>query len=260
MTDRPEAEQPFHFGPGQTLFGLYRPATGTLRGAVLLCPPLGQEQLRSHRLYRQLAGTLAGEGFAVLRFDCYGSGDSAGDSNAVDWHRCIEDTVCAADELRARSGCATVMAFGARLGGSLALAAAREAPFTRLMVWDALLDGAAHVARLDAWQERLRQDSHRFSKPRSREDAAGQWLGFPVSPALRRQLCGLQPEPPGIPTLLLQSASAALTPRHERFIATGATHAVLSVPAPWEDDSRLETAILSHELIKCIRAHLREAS
>jgi pimeloyl-ACP methyl ester carboxylesterase len=260
MTDRPEAEQPFHFGPGQTLFGLYRPATGTLRGAVLLCPPLGQEQLRSHRLYRQLAGTLAGEGFAVLRFDCHGSGDSAGDSDAVEWRRCVEDTVCAANELRARSGCTTVIAFGARLGGSLALAAAGEARIARLVVWDAVLDGAAHVAGLDAWQERLRQDGSRFSKPRSREDAANQWLGFPISPVLRRQLSGLQPEPPGVPIVLLQSESTALTPRHEHFIAAGATRAVLAVPAPWEDDSRLEAAILSHELIKCVRSHLREGS
>lgn len=257
MRDRSEAEQPFHFGPGQTLFGLYQPPAGAARGAMLLCPPLGQDQLRSHRLYRQLARALATAGFAVLRFDCYGTGDSAGPSEAVDWDRCIEDAACAADELRARSGCHEVTAFGARLGGSLALAAAGRARFARLVVWDALLDGADYVARLDAWQERLRQDANRFSKPRSREDAAGQWLGFPVSSTLRGQLAGLRPAPVAVPTVLVQSAPATETAGQARFLASGARHAVVSTPTQWEDDSRLETAVLTHELIQCVVDHLR---
>ena len=87
-----EADLPLYFGADAELFGLYQPADASAGKAVLLCPPLGQEQIRCHRLYRQLAHALAAEGIAVLRFDYYGCGDSAGASDEVDWQRCLTDT------------------------------------------------------------------------------------------------------------------------------------------------------------------------
>ena len=176
-----------YFGADRELFGVYHPPASAATNSVLLCPPLGQDQIRSHRLYRQLANALVAEGIAVLRFDYYGSGDSAGDSMQVDCDRCIADIVVAANQLRTLSAVDRIVAFGARLGGSLALAAADAARFAELVVWDPVLDGAAHVARLDAQQNALRLDAKRFTKPRSAADVAGQWLGFEFSAPLRRQ-------------------------------------------------------------------------
>src|SRR5579871_2345685 len=45
---------------------------------VVLCPPIGHEQIHSHRGLRCLADALAEAGFSVLRFDYHGTGDSAG--------------------------------------------------------------------------------------------------------------------------------------------------------------------------------------
>jgi alpha-beta hydrolase superfamily lysophospholipase len=260
MIGRYEAELPLYFGPDGELFGLFHAPTTPASKAVLLCPPLGQEQIRCHRLYRQLAHALAAEGVAVLRFDYYGSGDSAGASVDVDWDRCVADTIVAANELRVRSGTDRVLAFGARLGGSIALAAAEAARFAGLMVWDPVCDGAAYVARLDSMQAALAVDTQRFIKPRLAADAAAQWLGFAVSDRLRRQLVELQPEPPHAPMLVLDSLAATATTGGHGLMADPATVVTLQPPTPWDDLHRLELAILSHPLIRSVAGHLREVA
>lgn len=256
MTTRTATELPIQFGP-QALFGLYHPAAAS-RSAVLLCPPIGQDQIRSHRLYRQLAQALAAEGRAVLRYDCYGTGDSPGDGSEVDWRRCVDDTVLAAEELRRLSGCAEVVAFGARLGGSLALVAAPRARFARLVAWDAVLDGSAYVAQVDAMQERLRHDPDRFPRPRAAADAAGQWLGFPASDALRAQMQSLRVERVEVPTLMVESPTDATGRKRTQLAGADVRSAALRVPVQWDDLDRLETTVLSHELIEAVCANLRE--
>lgn len=251
---------PILIGP-QSLFGWYHPTSaGTTRGAVLLCPPIGQDHIRSHRLYRQLAHALAGDGYAVLRYDCHGTGDSPGASIDVDWQQCITDTVAAAAELRQRSGCAQVIGFGARLGGSLALAAATPAGFAQLLVWDAVLDGPAYVAQLDAWQEQLRQDPDRFSAPRAATDAAGQWQGFAVSQTLRTQITALAAKPTAMPALLLQSAGVPTDQGTAVLLAAGAQRAELAMSSPWHDLDRIEDTVLAPEMIRAVCTYLKETA
>lgn len=253
-----EAEQPLYFGEDGALFGLYQSAGAPASRAVLLCPPLGQDQIRCHRLYRQLSHALAAEGIAALRFDYYGCGDSAGASIEVDWQRCVADTCAAAAELRLRSQARHIVAFGARLGGSIALAAALQARFEELVLWDPVLDGDDHVGRLDALQAELRVDGGRFSAPRQVADCAGQWCGFEISAGLRGQLAALRPAPAPVPTLVLDSLAAA-APRAWQRLGIDATRVrQLPSPAGWDELGRLETAILSRPLIQAVIAHLRE--
>ncbi len=258
MMTQVQAELPCHFGPNDELFGIYHPVPAPATKAILLCPPFGQDLIRSHRLYRQLANALVAEGIAVLRFDYYGSGDSAGSSADVDWARCVDDTVAAAGKLRALSGCDRIAAFGARLGGSVAFAAATAARLVELVAWDPVLDGAAHVAQLDALQAALQRDTKRFIKPRASADIAGQWLGFAIGTHLRQQLIDLHPDPPAVPTLLLDSLAATSTHDRIRFATAGVTMMPLQPPTPWDDLDRLELAILSHVLIQAVCNHLRE--
>lgn len=259
MSARAEAELPHHFGPQGELFGVYHAVATAAAKAVLLCPPLGQEQARSHRLYRQLAHALAADGIPALRFDYFGSGDSAGESGERDWNRCLADATTAAAELRRLSGCAQVVGFGARVGGSVALEVVEAASFSELILWDPVLDGAAMVARLDALQRALQQDRRRFLKPRSAHDAVGQWCGFAVSAPFRQQLLGLRPGPPRCRSLLLDSCTS--TAGHPwADAAMMATVELLRMPqaTPWEDLDRLEIAILSHELIRTVGNRLKE--
>jgi alpha-beta hydrolase superfamily lysophospholipase len=261
MIARHDAERPFFFGADQGLFGIYHPPVVPATQAALLCPPLGQDHIRSHRLYRQLATVLAAAGMPALRFDFFGSGDSAGDSADIRWDRCLADTTAAAAELRQLSGCDRIAVFGARLGGSIAVAAAASVDPSRIVAWDPVLDGADYVARLDALQESLRIDTRRFNEPRAAEAAAGQWQGFTIDARLRQQLAELRLEPPSTQVHLIESAlPATTTPSRQRFIAHGATVTPLSSSTPWEELERLEMAIISHELVQSASGLLREAT
>ena len=260
MNARAEAEMPFYFGSERALFGLFHASGASARKAVLLCPPLGQDQIRCHRLYRQLAQALAAEGIAVLRFDYYGTGDSAGDSADVDWQRCMADTAVAAGELRTRAGVDRVFAFGARLGGSIALASAAQARFAGVVAWDPVLDGQAYVAQLDAMQSALCADGQRFMVPRKPVDAAAQWLGFAIGSGLRQQIADLHIVRPSTPTLLIDSLSSD-TPRHlNGFEVDAAMIKSLQQLTPWDDPRRLEVAVLSHSLIQTVTHHVRETA
>ena len=255
---RPEGELPFFFGNGGELFGIYHPTARPATKAALLCGPLGQDAIRCHRLYRQLAGMLAGDGMPVLRFDYYGCGDSAGESDEVDWERCLRDTVTAADELRARSGAERVVAFGARLGGTAALYAASKARFADVVVWDPIIEGHAYVSMLDALQDALRRDTKRFARPRSASEAKGQWLGFAVNPVLRQQINSLRAEWPTRPSLLLDTLASPEPHDWRAVISDAARIRALQPATPWDNLARLEVAIISHPLLQAVASHWRE--
>jgi alpha-beta hydrolase superfamily lysophospholipase len=246
---RPDVEIPFFFGAGSGLFGMFHAPAVPARRAVLMCPPLGQDLIRCHRLYRQLAQALAASGVAVLRFDYHGTGDSAGSSAEVDWSRCITDTQAAAAELRARAGVERVVAFGARLGGSVAMAASAGARFTEVIAWDPVINGNDYVEALDAMQAALREDADRFNHPRTHADVAEQWLGFDIGDQLRQQLSGLRIDDVAVPTLWIDSLDAF----GDRDRVTA-----ISPPTPWHDLRKLETAILSSALIQTVSGRLKE--
>ena len=138
---------PFYFGnSNHPLYGVFHPpAAQELRSeAILLCPPFGQEYMRSHRAYRQLALLLNKRGFPVLRFDYRGTGDSFGelkDTNICDW---LEDINVAAEELKHTAQVENISIVGLRLGGLLASAASSTSTklkISRLILWDTLPSG-----------------------------------------------------------------------------------------------------------------------
>jgi alpha-beta hydrolase superfamily lysophospholipase len=142
---------PIFFGaPGRPLFGfLHAPDSASFRDVgVVLCPPLGTDATRSERTYRHLAERLAAAGYACLRYDHYGTGDSGGDVTepglVASW---IEDVGVAVDALRARSGARTVALLGLRLGATLALAhAAQRDDVDALVLWSPCVTGAGFVS------------------------------------------------------------------------------------------------------------------
>lgn len=114
-------EEPMFFGPADgPLFGvLHLPADNCIRGAVLICGSLGKEGMDSARLQRVVADTLARRGFAVLRFDYLGTGDSAysqGRDDAVaDWLHSIAEAAAYLTSL----GIQSITAIGIRAGALL---------------------------------------------------------------------------------------------------------------------------------------------
>src|SRR5438445_708442 len=143
-------KQAMHFGAeGRPLFGFYHPPKpGPWRGVgVILCRPIGTDQTRSDRVYRHLAERLAAAGFACLRFDLFGTGDSGGDETAPGLVRAwLDDLGLAAAELRARAGARTIALFGLRLGATLAFVhAAERGDVDALVLWSPWVSGAKFV-------------------------------------------------------------------------------------------------------------------
>lgn len=181
-----------HFGTsGRQLFGAYHapPATVTGRGAALLCPPWGQEYLVSYRVFRQLAVRLSESGYHVLRFDYFGTGDSAGEREDGDLASWQLDAAMAADELRDMSGFPSLATFGLRLGAAVAwrLAAARRDVHTTVL-WDPILSGAAYLRELRAAQ--METDKWSLAPNRRAPSPVGalDLLGFPLTTSMRQSI------------------------------------------------------------------------
>nr|WP_314144572.1 hypothetical protein [uncultured Rhodococcus sp.] len=139
---------PTWFGPSDSpLFGtVHVPSGGRARGGVVLCPPLGKEQVDSYRGMTLLAQKLSAQGLLVLRFDYHGTGDSWGDQDqptAVEhWQRSIVEAV---DYVRG-CGVGEVGLVGLRVGALLACSVAAECgPLTALTLWDPVVKGRSYL-------------------------------------------------------------------------------------------------------------------
>ncbi|MGH9322236.1 MAG: serine aminopeptidase domain-containing protein [Vicinamibacteria bacterium] len=188
--------RPFYFGTSsRPLFGVYHPPATPPgpRGGVLLCYPFGREYLRAHRAVRELANELGREGFHGLRFDYYGCGDSGGegvDGSIVEWVANVSDALEELEEASLRSDLSAV---GLRLGAALAFLAAssgRARPFRRLVLWDPIVSGSRYLEELDSLQEEWSR-AHPAVASKAPADGAEENLGFPLTPALRDTITGI---------------------------------------------------------------------
>ena len=133
------------------LFGVYhQPGAGDRKTGILLCNPFGIEAIRAHRIFRILAGRLSALGHPVLRFDYFGSGDSAGPCEAFSVAGAINDILKGHQELTDISGARRVVWIGLRLGAGLALKAAETKPrgLAGLVLWEPVLRGDGYLEEL----------------------------------------------------------------------------------------------------------------
>lgn len=148
--------KPFFFGePGHQLFGVYHapsdPPANDSR-AVVLCPPAPQEYMRTHWAYRRLAALLAKGGIHVLRFDYYGTGDSAGSSEEGTLEIWQNDICIAEKTLREMTGSRKPALVGHRLGAVLAWRASGklDTRLRDLVLWDPAVRGTTYLTGLFA--------------------------------------------------------------------------------------------------------------
>ncbi len=179
---------PFFFGRSQRpLFGIYHPPkSGAKPIGVVLCPPIGQEYMRTHRALRQLALQLNKAGVHALRFDYSGIGDSAGDNTDAALDTWIDDTRSAIDELKDTAGLRSVCLVGIRLGASVAyLAAMDRMDVDAVVLWDPVVNGRDYVAEL------LSLDAHGGAPAADASGAVGVAGGFALTPAFRQQIVAI---------------------------------------------------------------------
>jgi pimeloyl-ACP methyl ester carboxylesterase len=141
------AGQPTWFGPESApLFGVVHvPSGGQARAGVVICPPLGKEHVDTYGGLKLLAQKLCEAGFAVLRFDYRGTGDSSADQGC---DTAVGDFLDSVDEavayLRA-SGVPSVGLVGLRMGALLGALRASASDISHLVLWDPVTSGRRYL-------------------------------------------------------------------------------------------------------------------
>jgi len=125
-----------------------RPAGGASAGVVLL-GPFAEEKKSSLRPLAEIARALARAGFAALRVDFRGTGDSSGRSAELSLGSMVDDTCAAAGALRGEFGCGRVALAGLRLGASVALLAAGRSRPEALALVEPVVDGRSYLRELE---------------------------------------------------------------------------------------------------------------
>jgi hypothetical protein len=234
--------EPLMFGPAsRQVFGVFHAADQERAEdtAVLLCPPFGQEGLRTHRFFKVLAERLSRAGIATLRFDFYGSGDSPGDESEGEldgWRRDLCSRARRAAPARAgrlhrvdrctpgrhagragraqralRPGAAGAVGAGDRRRAMRGCCASSTwPPSTPPSAFPTWPGAAAWLQQPDALPEEA--------------------LGTALSPALRAQLAALVPE--SLPLTALHDTLVLAEPRRRAHRAVGGRPAVAPHAGP----------------------------
>lgn len=136
---------------GEAVFGVLHLPDRTPAPGLIMCHGFTGHKAESHRLFVHAARDFCEHGFAVLRFDFRGSGDSAGHFQEMTVSREIADAQAAFDFLASRSEVAPGLlgVLGLSLGGCVAAClAGRESRVRALVLW-------AATAHLDRFSDRL---------------------------------------------------------------------------------------------------------
>jgi pimeloyl-ACP methyl ester carboxylesterase len=189
-------------GNGRSLLGTSHPAPRLRAGgtSVLLCNPFGEEAARAHRAYRVLAGKLQDEGYATLRFDYSGTGDSSGDAIDSTVEQWVDDIEAAIGESRRQSGSSQVVLVGLRFGAALATLCARRENLgiAHLVLWDPVVRGDLYLQELAGMHAAyLNEELGRadFQPGGNGGGFPAEALGMPISPTLAAQMAGIDIAP-----------------------------------------------------------------
>jgi uncharacterized protein len=144
---------PFYFGTQERqLLGIYEAAGAASKPsrAVVVCHPWGSEYIHAYRAMRRLTKMLTVSGIHTLRFDYFGTGDSAGDSTAGDLDGWETDIHSAIEELVDTTGATQISLVGLRLGATLAanVAVRLGAAVNSLVLWDPVVSGSEYLTEI----------------------------------------------------------------------------------------------------------------
>jgi exosortase A-associated hydrolase 1/exosortase A-associated hydrolase 2 len=180
------------FALGPRLRCIAEPASGQVRGVVLLLPPFAEEMNKSRRMCALLARGLAADGWRVVRIDLFGCGDSAGSLREATWQQWCDDLRSELD----RHLCAkapSLWLWGLRAGALFVPELLAAAPHANLLLWQPVLSGQTHLSqflRLQAAAALLGGGKSGEPSP-ARTLAAGEVVevaGYELPPAVARGL------------------------------------------------------------------------
>jgi len=206
---------------GQQLHGVLHVPAEPMGRALVFCHPFAEEKKCAHRTMVDAARACAEAGWAALRFDLRGCGDSPGSFGRFDlddWRADLAAALdCAAHEAQADA----VGLLGLRLGATLAAQVAEERRDAAcLALWEPVIDGKAYITH-NLRRSMIKAMMTRHEGGEETEGAAGQaralgegtvdFDGYQVPEALREQIAAadLLAEPRGYagPALIVNLTS-----------------------------------------------------
>lgn len=158
---------PFFFGNADRVLAGVRHADDRTRtanaSATVIVPPLLQEAITTRRCLWWLAEKLAAEGETVLRFDNFGTGDSAGTSIQLTLQGLCDDARVAMEWARERAVGSKVRQVAMR-GASIPvlLNASRFTAPVDLVLWDPVLSGEGLVSGWKTLHGRQLTEARRY--------------------------------------------------------------------------------------------------
>lgn len=238
---------PFYFeANGKQLYGVMQEPTGsTVRDyAVLFCYPFGYEYIRAHRSLRTLARKFGEQGITNLRFDYFGTGDSAGDEFTL--VESLAGLEGAARYLLEFSGADSIRIVGVRLGASLAVQLLEsDLPITHLGLWDPVWSGS-----------QLLEEVSQFIEPRPQSRAEPWWLnGTDYSPALLQELEALHVNFDGLQQKLFCIQSASNAPQIDSGLCKTF---VSSESIEWNEVDMEGSFRMPHEIVSAVSGFILE--
>jgi alpha/beta superfamily hydrolase len=259
--------QPFYFGAEKLLFGCYHdPQRRPVRPCtVVLSYPMGEEYIRFHRAFRQLAVQLSTAGFAVLRFDFYGCGDSAGDD--LEWRigQWRADLTLAIAEARRRSAAPDIALVGLRLGATLAATvAAGRTDTVAAVLWDPVTNGTAHLDDIQALHNSMLRRAHVLPQPPGGASSPeAEALGFRLGPALRADIASIDllalPAKPAPHVLLVESnpdAQQRVLAQSLQRLGAAVQHVSVANPQLWVWEEGLGKVVVPRSILENIASWL----
>ncbi len=260
---------PFFFGDtNKQLYGVYHPpAAQQYRDeAVLICYPTGEEYIRTHRVLTQLTGRLTSLGFHVLRFDYYGSGNSAGRTDEGDVSQWLQDIKTALTELKDMSAVSRLSVIGVRFGAALAALASSETRLNKLVLWDPVTDGEAYVQdMMDMEQALLEQHRDRINHSITEMPHTGnEFFGFHFPDAVLESISGVK-----LNNVIMQASSISLTITEEKPVYKSLLENMQQKNLPvvcnyvpnddvWHGVESLKLALISPVLLQSIATFLAD--
>ncbi|MCH6483724.1 amino acid adenylation domain-containing protein [Pseudoxanthomonas sp. LH2527] len=267
----PDAGAAFFFGPEQRrLFGMRhqrgRPSEVSVPG--LLCvAPLLQEGIMSQRALWTLCEAVASQQGMALRFDWFGSGDSAGDTSQLGLEGMQRDLQIAFEQVTTGALAPRTLALRSACLPVLLAASAGAAPVD-LVLWDPVVRGGPLVDRWRRQHQEQLKDVGRYITRRRRATAEDELLGFDVAPAFLKGLSELdfrtRPLPAGSRVHVVvwnvdADVQAFIDAQQHAGVAVQITHLATDDRPPWDDPMQFENQALPRRSVIQLATLLMEA-
>jgi uncharacterized protein len=153
---------------------------------IVLCYPFGQEYIRCHKLYVNLAKKLTLKGYHVLRFDYYGTGDSSGEFESFSIKECLLDIDKVIEEMKETCGISKIILIGLRFGATLSLMYSQKSKVDGIILWNPIFNGSIYLKMIEKEYKKWLQGSFARELKHTKQSIVS--FGYVFTPKLTEEI------------------------------------------------------------------------